>query len=120
MDASPPSYGKSGDLLWQYDTGAVIWAPPATFASNGERYVLVASGGPGAMNVPELNKTIGPKGWHHAMPTCNRVDPLVSARSECKRARLLCPFLATSRMPRLRVGNLSKMGFNSTESFQYT
>ena len=52
--------GKSGDLLWQYDTGAVIWAPPATFASNGERYVLVASGGPGAMNVPELKKTIGP------------------------------------------------------------
>ena len=52
--------GKSGELLWQYDTGAVIWAPPATFASNGERYVLVASGGPGAMSVPELKKTIGP------------------------------------------------------------
>ena len=52
--------GKSGNLLWQYDTGAVIWAPPATFVSNGERYVLVASGGPGAMNVPELKKTIGP------------------------------------------------------------
>ena len=48
--------GKSGRLLWQYDTGAVIWAPPATFASNGERYVLVASGGPGAMNVPEPGK----------------------------------------------------------------
>ena len=31
--------GKSGKLLWQYDTGAVIWAPPATFAENGERYV---------------------------------------------------------------------------------
>ena len=52
--------GKSGNLLWQYDTGAVIWAPPATFASNGERYVLVASGGAGSMKVPELKETIGP------------------------------------------------------------
>ena len=52
--------GKSGKLLWQYDTGAVIWAPPATFVENGDRYVLVASGGPGAMKVPELKKTIGP------------------------------------------------------------
>jgi alcohol dehydrogenase (cytochrome c) len=52
--------GKSGKLLWQYDTGAVIWAPPATFAENGKRFVLVGSGGPGAMNVPELKKIIGP------------------------------------------------------------
>jgi alcohol dehydrogenase (cytochrome c) len=52
--------GKSGNLLWQYDTGAVIWAPPATFAENGERYVLVGSGGPGSMKVPELKETIGP------------------------------------------------------------
>jgi alcohol dehydrogenase (cytochrome c) len=37
--------GKSGNLLWQYNTGAVIWAPPATFAEKGDRYVLVASGG---------------------------------------------------------------------------
>jgi alcohol dehydrogenase (cytochrome c) len=36
---------KSGNLLWQYDTGAVIWAPPATFAENGDRYLLVAPGG---------------------------------------------------------------------------
>jgi alcohol dehydrogenase (cytochrome c) len=52
--------GKSGKLLWQYDTGAVIWAPPATFAENGERYVLVGSGGAGSMKVPELRKIIGP------------------------------------------------------------
>jgi outer membrane protein assembly factor BamB len=52
--------GKSGKLLWQYDTGAVIWAPPATFTKNGKRYVLVGSGGPGAMKVPELKKNIGP------------------------------------------------------------
>lgn len=51
---------KSGNLLWQYDTSAVIWAPPATFAENGDRYVLVASGGPGSMKVPKLNETIGP------------------------------------------------------------
>jgi PQQ enzyme repeat len=48
--------GKSGNLLWQYDTSAVIWAPPATFAQNGERYVLVGSGGPGSMKVPELKR----------------------------------------------------------------
>jgi hypothetical protein len=36
---------KPGNLLWQYDTRAVIWAPPSTFAENGDRYVLVASGG---------------------------------------------------------------------------
>jgi alcohol dehydrogenase (cytochrome c) len=52
--------GKSGNLLWQYDTGAVIWAPPATFAENGDRYLLVASGGPGSMKVPELKEAIGP------------------------------------------------------------
>ena len=52
--------GKTGKLLWQYDTGAVVWAPPATFAADGQRYILVASGGPGSMNVPELKKTIGP------------------------------------------------------------
>ena len=52
--------GKSGKLLWQYDTGSVIWAPPATFAENGERYVIVGSGGPGSMKVPELKESIGP------------------------------------------------------------
>jgi glucose dehydrogenase len=52
--------GKSGNLLWQYATGAVIWAPPATFAENGDRYLLVASGGPGSMKVPELKDAIGP------------------------------------------------------------
>lgn len=51
--------GKSGSLLWQYETGAVIWAPPATFVENGDRYVLVASGGPGSMKVPELKQTVG-------------------------------------------------------------
>jgi alcohol dehydrogenase (cytochrome c) len=52
--------GKSGSLLWQYGTGAVIWAPPATFVADGRRYVLVASGGAGPMNVPELKESIGP------------------------------------------------------------
>ena len=52
--------GKSGNLWWKHDTGAVIWAPPATFGANGERYLLVGSGGPGSMKVPELKKTIGP------------------------------------------------------------
>ena len=46
---------QSGKLLWQHDTGASIIAPPATFVDNGKRYVVVASGGPGFLKVPELN-----------------------------------------------------------------
>jgi alcohol dehydrogenase (cytochrome c) len=51
---------KSGKLLWQHDNGASIIAPPATFAMNGERYILVASGDPGFLKVPELAKPTGP------------------------------------------------------------
>ncbi|MGE5158589.1 MAG: pyrroloquinoline quinone-dependent dehydrogenase [Gemmatimonas sp.] len=50
---------KSGKLLWQTDTGASIIAPPATFTANNERYVVVASGDPGFLKVPEL-KVSGP------------------------------------------------------------
>jgi alcohol dehydrogenase (cytochrome c) len=52
--------GKSGSMLWHYDTGAVIWAPPATFVAKGQRYVLIASGGAGSMNLPEMKANIGP------------------------------------------------------------
>jgi alcohol dehydrogenase (cytochrome c) len=51
---------KSGKLLWQHNTDASIIAPPATFAMNGERYILVASGDPGFLKVPELAKPTGP------------------------------------------------------------
>lgn len=50
---------SSGKLLWQHDTGASIIAPPATFVEGGKRYVLVASGDPGFLKVPEL-KVSGP------------------------------------------------------------
>lgn len=50
---------SSGKLLWQHDTGASITAPPATFVNGGDRYVLVASGAPGFLKVPEL-KVSGP------------------------------------------------------------
>jgi alcohol dehydrogenase (cytochrome c) len=50
---------SSGKLLWQQDTGASITAPPATFVNGGDRYVLVASGAPGFLKVPEL-KVSGP------------------------------------------------------------
>ncbi|MDE2063223.1 MAG: PQQ-binding-like beta-propeller repeat protein, partial [Bradyrhizobium sp.] len=38
---------KTGQRLWHYDTGASIIAPPATYVVGGQRYVAVASGGPG-------------------------------------------------------------------------
>ena len=51
---------KSGKVIWHHDTGASIIAPPATFAMNGRRYLLVASGDPGWLKVPELTKKPGP------------------------------------------------------------
>ena len=43
----------SGKILWQYDTGASIVAPSATFTMDNKRYVLVNSGDP--LKVPELS-----------------------------------------------------------------
>lgn len=51
---------QTGKLLWSYDTGASIIAPPSTAAIDGERYVFVASGDPGFLKVPEMQSTIGP------------------------------------------------------------
>jgi outer membrane protein assembly factor BamB len=48
---------RTGKVLWQHDTGASIIAPPATFTIGKSRYVLVASGGPGFLSVPELKST---------------------------------------------------------------
>jgi alcohol dehydrogenase (cytochrome c) len=48
---------KSGKLLWKHNTGASIIAPPATFVMDGDRYVVVASGDPGFLKVPELQGT---------------------------------------------------------------
>ena len=50
----------TGKILWQYDTGASIIAPPVTFTMDNKRYVLVNSGDPGFLKVPELKSAIGP------------------------------------------------------------
>jgi len=47
---------QSGKVLWQHDTGGSIVAPPATFTMDKNRYVLVASGQPGFLEVPEFKK----------------------------------------------------------------
>lgn len=44
---------ETGKLLWKYETGASIAAPPATYTLNGKRYVIVASGTPGFLKVPK-------------------------------------------------------------------
>jgi PQQ-dependent dehydrogenase (methanol/ethanol family) len=36
---------KSGDLLWRYNLGAGVNAPPVTYQVDGEQYVAVAAGG---------------------------------------------------------------------------
>jgi plastocyanin len=36
---------RSGDLLWQFQTGWGIGAPPMTYSVDGQQYVAVASGG---------------------------------------------------------------------------
>jgi alcohol dehydrogenase (cytochrome c) len=48
---------QTGKMLWHYDTGSTINAPAAAFVDNGVEYVVVASGQPGNMKVPELTKT---------------------------------------------------------------
>ncbi len=61
LDGNVNAYdAKSGKVIWHHGTGASIIAPPATFAMNGNRYLLVASGDPGFLKVPELSKNIGP------------------------------------------------------------
>ncbi|MEX6507010.1 pyrroloquinoline quinone-dependent dehydrogenase [Jiella sp. M17.18] len=51
---------KTGKVLWSYDTGASIIAPPATFTMNDHRYLLVSSGDPGFLKVSEMTKPAGP------------------------------------------------------------
>ncbi|MGH7040954.1 MAG: pyrroloquinoline quinone-dependent dehydrogenase [Acetobacteraceae bacterium] len=52
--------GATGKLLWHADTGASIAAPPATYMDDGARYVVVASGQAGFLQVPEMTKKMGP------------------------------------------------------------
>jgi alcohol dehydrogenase (cytochrome c) len=50
----------TGELLWHHATGASIIAPPATYTMDGQRYVVVASGQPGFLKVPEMKQQPGP------------------------------------------------------------
>ncbi len=43
---------RSGNLLWRFDTGAGIAAPPITFAVGGVQYVVVAAGGSFQLGTP--------------------------------------------------------------------
>lgn len=51
---------KTGERLWNDDTGASIMAAPTTYVRDGKRYVVVASGQPGLLKVPELTIKEGP------------------------------------------------------------
>jgi alcohol dehydrogenase (cytochrome c) len=43
---------KSGDLIWRYNLGAGVNAPPITYQVNGEQYIAVAAGGNFQMSYP--------------------------------------------------------------------
>ncbi|MBV9175216.1 MAG: PQQ-dependent dehydrogenase, methanol/ethanol family [Chloroflexi bacterium] len=59
---------KSGDRLWQFQTGAGANAPPITYSVDGQQYVAIASGGNFQLNFPRgdtlwvfsLNGGMGP------------------------------------------------------------
>jgi glucose dehydrogenase len=36
---------RSGRVLWRFQTGAAVVAPPISYALNGRQYIAVASGG---------------------------------------------------------------------------
>jgi alcohol dehydrogenase (cytochrome c) len=48
---------KTGTLLWSFQTGSPILAPPAAYMLNGKEYIAVASGQAGNQQVPEIPKT---------------------------------------------------------------
>jgi quinohemoprotein ethanol dehydrogenase len=43
---------RNGNVLWQFQTGAGVNAPPVTYEIDGEQYVAVASGGNFQLNFP--------------------------------------------------------------------
>jgi alcohol dehydrogenase (cytochrome c) len=76
-----------GKLLWQFQTGAGVNAPPVTYSVDGQQYVAVASGGNFQLNYPRgdtlwvfaLNGTLGPVAAPAAPPeptaaTVNSLD----------------------------------------------
>jgi glucose dehydrogenase len=43
---------KAGKLLWRYNLGAGVNAPPVTYEVNGQQYVAVAAGGNFQLSFP--------------------------------------------------------------------
>jgi glucose dehydrogenase len=49
---------RSGEMLWRFQTGAGVNAPPVTYAIDGKQYVVVAAGGNKLFNLPPGNAVI--------------------------------------------------------------
>ncbi len=49
---------RTGELLWRFQTGAGVNAPPVVFAIDGKQYVIVAAGGNKLFNLPPGNAVI--------------------------------------------------------------
>ena len=49
---------RTGKLLWRFQTGAGVNAPPVVFAIDGAQYVIVAAGGNKLFNLPMGNAVI--------------------------------------------------------------
>lgn len=50
---------RTGKLLWRFQTGAGVNAPPAVYETGGKEYVVVAAGGNKLFNIPPGNAVIG-------------------------------------------------------------
>lgn len=50
---------RTGKLLWRFQTGAGVNAPPVVYEAGGKEYVVVAAGGNKLFNLPAGNAVIG-------------------------------------------------------------
>ena len=98
---------ETGDVLWQFQTGAGVNAPPITYEIDGTQYVAVASGGNFQLNFPRgdtlwvfsLDGTLGPVAAPPApssevaadayatTTSTSSTSPSIRARSSCRRER---------------------------------
>ena len=49
---------RTGEMLWRFQTGAGVNAPPVIYAIDGKQYVVVAAGGNKLFNLPAGNAVI--------------------------------------------------------------
>ncbi len=49
---------RTGEMLWRFQTGAAVNAPPVTYAIDGKQYVVVAAGGNKFFKLPSGNAVI--------------------------------------------------------------